>query len=135
MVAQVQYGSYMQGEIVHFTQMVCGSCGIPFAVPTNWYVQKKNEKAEFRCPNGCCRVFIGKSEVEKLKEEIEKVKAASQLENQKLWEKHMSVLSEKNSLERKLIRVGKGVCPCCNRSFANLKNHMKQKHPEITKSK
>ena len=28
-------------------------------------------------------------------------------------------------------RVGKGVCPCCNRSFANLKRHMASQHPEF----
>lgn len=27
-------------------------------------------------------------------------------------------------------RVSKGVCPCCNRSFENLKNHMESQHPE-----
>lgn len=29
-------------------------------------------------------------------------------------------------------RVGKGVCPCCNRTFANLQRHMAGKHPTFT---
>jgi hypothetical protein len=27
-------------------------------------------------------------------------------------------------------RVAKGVCPCCNRTFQNLADHMKSKHPD-----
>ena len=28
-------------------------------------------------------------------------------------------------------RAAAGVCPCCNRQFQNLKNHMATKHPEF----
>jgi hypothetical protein len=27
-------------------------------------------------------------------------------------------------------RVGNGVCPCCSRSFTNLKRHIRSKHPD-----
>ncbi|WP_159103999.1 hypothetical protein [Rhodopseudomonas sp. B29] len=29
-------------------------------------------------------------------------------------------------------RVGHGVCPCCNRTFANLARHMAGEHPGYT---
>lgn len=32
--------------------------------------------------------------------------------------------------QRKLKRVDRGVCPCCNRSFQNLARHMATKHPK-----
>ena len=35
-----------------------------------------------------------------------------------------------NKIEKQLKRIHKGVCPCCNRSFTNLKRHMETKHPE-----
>lgn len=28
-------------------------------------------------------------------------------------------------------RIGRGVCPCCNRTFADLQRHMQTKHPEV----
>ena len=28
-------------------------------------------------------------------------------------------------------RASAGVCPCCNRSFQNLRRHMGNKHPEF----
>ena len=27
-------------------------------------------------------------------------------------------------------RVGKGICPCCRRNFANLRDHMEDEHPD-----
>lgn len=29
-------------------------------------------------------------------------------------------------------RIAAGVCPCCNRSFANLREHMAGQHPDFT---
>lgn len=37
----------------------------------------------------------------------------------------------KGALRKVKIRVGRGVCPCCNRSFENLRRHMESKHPEV----
>jgi len=31
-------------------------------------------------------------------------------------------------------RVANGVCPCCTRSFANLRRHMETTHPEYKAS-
>jgi hypothetical protein len=28
-------------------------------------------------------------------------------------------------------RASAGTCPCCSRTFANMAEHMKQKHPEL----
>jgi DNA repair exonuclease SbcCD ATPase subunit len=31
-------------------------------------------------------------------------------------------------------RASAGVCPCCNRTFSQLKRHMDQKHPDFTET-
>jgi S-adenosylhomocysteine hydrolase len=31
-------------------------------------------------------------------------------------------------------RVGYGVCPCCHRTFRQLQEHMKRKHPHLVKT-
>ena len=31
-------------------------------------------------------------------------------------------------------RVGHGVCPCCTKSFANLREHMRRQHPQFVAS-
>lgn len=30
-------------------------------------------------------------------------------------------------------RIGKGVCPCCNRTFVELARHIATKHPDYAK--
>lgn len=42
--------------------------------------------------------------------------------------------AEKGAKTRIKNRVGRGVCPCCNRSFENLGRHMQSKHPEFMES-
>lgn len=130
MLIEVKYGKHIQGEVVDFQMIECGGCGIPFFVPTRWLNQRIQNKGEFHCPNGCNRIFIGKTEAEKAKERIEQLKVESAKKEQELQDKWLDALGEKNKLERKLKRVHKGVCPCCNRTFINLQRHMKTKHPE-----
>lgn len=132
-LSTVKFGQTTPGEILQFSMIVCGGCGIPFYVPSYWYDKRANARGEFHCPNGCNRVFSGKTAEEKLKEQLEQVKAEAEKEQQKLQEFTLKVMAEKNDLQKQLKRVHKGVCPCCNRSFVNLQRHMKTKHPETLK--
>ena len=131
MLTEVQYGKHIQGEVIDFTMHECGGCGIPFFVPSRWLDNKKNNNGSFNCPNGCSRVFTGKTEAKKLKEELEKIKTDSTKREQQLQDRWLDALGEKNKLEKKLKRFHNGVCECCNRSFANLANHIKKQHPEL----
>ena len=38
----------------------------------------------------------------------------------------------KGQLTRAKRRISKGVCPCCNRTFQNLANHISEKHPDYS---
>lgn len=129
MLSEIQWGKKIQGEVIDFTMMECGGCGIPFYVPTRWYNSKVKNHGEFHCPNGCNRIFAVKTEAEKLKEKL----AEKEKREQELQDKWLDALGEKYKLEKQLKRVHKGVCPCCNRSFVNLQRHMKTKHPEVAK--
>jgi hypothetical protein len=131
MLTEVIYGKHIQGEVIDFTMLECGGCGIPFFVPTKWKNSKVNEHGAFSCPNGCSRVFIGKTEAEKLKDEMELLKKQSSQREEELQNKWLDTLGEKHKLEKQMKRVHKGVCPCCNRSFHNLQQHIQNEHPEI----
>ena len=45
-----------------------------------------------------------------------------------------SAAAYKGHLTRVKRRVGNGVCPCCNRTFKNLADHMTTKHPDYAGS-
>ena len=44
-----------------------------------------------------------------------------------------SALIDNLRKQRRIVnkRVSNGTCPCCNRQFQNMRDHMRMKHPEF----
>lgn len=110
---------------VELTEINCGECGGTYAINERYRQQKYQKGETWNCPY--CRTgwgYSGNSENAKLKRELEderkRKEAALCRENEQR--------AEKEKLERKLKRVGSGVCPDCNRTFQNLARHMCSKH-------
>jgi DNA repair exonuclease SbcCD ATPase subunit len=110
-----------------FEQLTCGGCGIHFYVPEHWLKKKRNEEAGFHCPNGCSRVFVGENEADKLKRQLQQ--AQQELANKSV--EKIQIERQLENLQKQLKRVQKGTCPCCKRSFSDLKRHMATKHPDV----
>lgn len=53
----------LAGELTSFSvsavMMVCGKCGIPFSVPTNYHNKLRETGETWYCPNGHARVYDG----------------------------------------------------------------------------
>lgn len=114
---------------IALTEMVCGQCGIKFAVPENWRAEKQETGNSWYCPNGHCRAY-SESDAAKycrlLQEEKDRhAKTLSRLNESAVAEQ--KITKELNRVKK---RVHAGVCPCCNRTFQQLARHMKNKHPE-----
>jgi len=135
MLVEINYGKHIQGEVIDFTMHECGGCGIPFFAPTKWLNKKMESNGSFNCPNGCNRVFVGKTEADKLKDELRAMSERAIKKEEELQNKWLDALGEKNKLEKQLKKVHNGTCPCCKRSFQNLERHMQSKHPELVKVK
>lgn len=99
-----------------------------------------NERAgdlSFYCPNGHTMVKAkGQTDLEKMRQERDRLKQnEAYLETRIREEKERREAAERSaqayraSATRVKNRAKNGVCPCCNRTFQNLKNHMKTKHP------
>jgi hypothetical protein len=118
------------GTLVTIT---CFKCGVMFGVDQEFHKDLVKTRQTFSCPNGHEQHFMGESEADKLRKELERERTRRQLaENTSLAESHARERAEKKAAkaEKKLKRVGNGVCPCCNRSFTDLRRHMATKHPE-----
>jgi hypothetical protein len=86
---------------------------------------------EFYCPNGHRQYYTAESDADKLRRELKRKEqeVADQVRAK------LQAQSELDAAQRKLKRVAKGICPCCNRSFTNLHKHMATKHHEVVKTK
>ena len=117
--------------------VTCCNCGISFGVPGIVLRERKRDHESFYCPNGHGQHFPGKSDLEKLKEEVAHsatlffvlVKCPLIAARLRSTASRSSISSLVRSRQYLMSR-SYGVCPCCNRTFANLAQHMATKHPE-----
>ena len=117
----------------------CAACCMPFAVPKRFITDRRNDHQTFFCPWGHRNVFTGASEAELLKAELEQerrriefLKREKEQVKNELHGAKIQLSKTKNQLARTKHRVGNGVCPCCNRTFVKLGQHMKTKHPDYS---
>ena len=113
----------------------CWSCGIQYAVPGHFDRTRRVDGAGFYCPNGHSAAYH-ETTVQKLEKQLarkQELLDAERRDNE--HQKQMRAqLNKRLSATKGIVtrirnRVGNGVCPCCNRSFVNLRRHMDTKHP------
>jgi len=98
----------------------CSACGCVIGMEESFYDHRLADHKTFYCPNGHSQYFLAKSDRDRLDEEVSRHRnTIARLNEEKV---------EREKLEKKLKRVGRGVCPECKRTFPNLAAHMKCKH-------
>jgi hypothetical protein len=116
----------------------CYACGVWFA--SSVISLRRQDGKSFYCPNGHSQHYTETAEA-RLRAELEGVKR-----DRDYYQKQYRTKSEeakwaradakrKGTVLRKTKeRIKNGVCPCCNRSFENLRRHMETKHPQFKAS-
>lgn len=120
-----------------FELIYCYSCRIAFAVAADVRARWREKGSTFYCPNGHDQHYC-ESDVQKLRKQLERT------ERERTWaqDNAKSERLAREATERRLIgqksaktrlrnRIKNGVCPCCTRSFINLREHIKTKHPDF----
>lgn len=109
----------------------CCSCGIMFAMPENFKNQRCSDKSLFYCPNGHGQHYTGETSEAKIK------RLENQLRIEKEYKEDYRMQRDRiqNELNRHQTRTKNGVCPCCKRSFQNLRRHIESKHPDYGKKR
>lgn len=114
-----------------FEVLRCRNCGMAFAMTTEFQRRRSNDHKEFYCPAGHSQYYTGLTEAQKLKDQLEREcqqrKAAEARASMAAHERDR--IAKAHSTMRQ--RVVNGVCPCCNRTFQNLLNHMRTEHAEF----
>lgn len=115
--------------------ITCGACGIAFAVAARWVRERREDHATFYCPNGHPRAFLGKTaeqkRIERLEEDARWYRERAENAAADRDQARRSLAATKGVLTRTKNRIARGVCPCCQRHFADLQRHMEGQHPEF----
>ena len=112
----------------------CVTCGVKFGIPAYLQANRREKGGNFYCPNGHPLVYT-KTEVMQLREQLEQEKRRTEFQRQQAQSFNRALVASEER-ERKLKkRIGNGLCPCCRRSFVNLKRHLTTKHPDYGKEK
>ena len=117
-------------KVVEIDWISCARCGLVFGVPGSWSTSKRENHRLFHCPDGHPLSYHGKTEEEKLIQENKRLAQKSRLLKHSLDSTERSRRAQKGHMTRIKNRIAKGVCPCCNRQFKNLLDHMETKHPD-----
>lgn len=126
-------------EVV-LTEINCGECGGTYALNERFRQQCQDKGKGWHCPY--CRVswgYYGETEAQRLRKELERKKKELEWKQQEINQAQSEKLksddrarSIKALSDRLSTRIKNGVCPCCNRSFENLRRHMETQHPDFT---
>lgn len=124
-------------ETVELTAVNCGVCGATYAINERYRLKKKENGGGWHCPY--CQTswgYFGKTDFQLEREKRELLE--QQLHRERA--SHDQTRADRDAAKRREAaqkaaktriknRVGKGVCPFCNRTFQNLQRHMQSQHP------
>lgn len=119
----------------------CAHCNIDFGIGDDFMRRRREDHQGFYCPNGHSNVYNGPSaqerEQKRLEQELEAARSLAHRESNRRQQaeanarlRDYQARAAKGQLTKTKKRVAAGVCPCCNRTFQNLANHMAGQHPE-----
>lgn len=118
----------------------CIQCKERFALSDESEATLRRSSQSFCCPWGHSQHFKkGPSDTELLRKERDTLKQQmarkdDEIRAERAWREaaQNQARAYKGVATRVKNRVAAGVCPCCNRTFANLARHMAGQHPNFS---
>ena len=140
----IAFDTTVQNVTISLHVQDCPTCGVIYAISGELNRRRKEDGRSWYCPNGHT-IHYTESEADRARkraaeEELKRRRLEEQLANTELELRftNLDLEGEKRSkaaikgqLTKVKKRVGKGVCPCCNRTFQNLMKHMAGQHPDF----
>jgi len=124
----IQYGGTLVVE-------VCW-CGMRHAVPSelqDFQQRQHNEGREVTaiyCPLGHTHVPAGEGKAARLQRQLEQQRQRANAERDLRIDTEHRLRAQKGATTKARKRHAAGVCPCCKRSFENVRRHMASQHPD-----
>jgi hypothetical protein len=118
------------------TSTECCSCGVHFAIPKGMLKAKQSDGSSFYCPNGHILSWR-KTDADRLREELATAKTdllrareARAAEREYREQAERQAAAYKGVATKAKKRAAAALCPCCNRSFVQMRRHLTAKHPD-----
>jgi hypothetical protein len=110
----------------------CITCGVTYAVPKTMWDKQRQSGGYHHCSNGHSQGWDKtESEDARIRRERDQLKQ----QNARLEEEASFALVRAEKAEKATKRLKKrasaGTCPCCQRTFSNMAEHMKHQHPQF----
>lgn len=121
-------GQFVENEWLE--SVTCGKCGVMWAMPMRFIEARRKDGQTFYCPNGDRRVYRETTE-DRLKKDLERERQVREAAEARACRAEQNLSQVARAHRKMRDRVMNGVCPCCNRSFGNLREHMKTEHPDF----
>lgn len=139
----VSEGQKFSGD-ANLTVVDCPSCHVTYAIPTSFdrSARKYNSATAsnywtIHCPFGHEWHYTGRDETQIAKRDAERARNAAARARAERDQAQADARAQKaaktrfkNDRDRERRRTAAGVCPCCNRTFKQLRRHMASQHPE-----
>lgn len=125
----------MIGVTLQLSHFECASCGVVFGLSQNLERNLRETHRNFFCPNGHTLSFRSKTEADLERDRRITAEKKLQEANADVAIARAEKAKAEAALNRTKKRVSAGVCPCCNRTFSQLRRHMAAKHPDFQAKK
>ncbi len=113
-----------------FVTVECGKCGCRFGLPEKFQKDKLESKDTFYCPNGHPRAYC-ESTADKLRRERDRLTQQLAERDDRIAAEQARADKAERATKRLQKRTAAGTCPCCQRTFSNMTEHMKHQHPQF----
>lgn len=123
-------GQVLQFVVEFNLACYCCVCDVPVFMSSANERERRRTHASFYCVNGHSQSWQGKSDEEKLREELARKDRLLAAESQRAATNYAAREKAERALKKAQKRVAGGVCVECNRSFPKLARHMATKHPD-----
>lgn len=114
--------------------MQCGTCGVWHTFPNTIWDHCYREGGHWTCPNGHSRGWAQGAEKEEkavLRRERDRLAQDAARLHDEIAEQNRKIAEIQKKYQQVRQRAVSGVCPCCNRTFANVQRHMASKHKNV----
>lgn len=111
--------------------LACATCRMDFGILPEFMRDRRRDHRNFYCPQGHVNHYPGESDTEQFRRQRDSARARATHLSDQLESEKRSKAAIKGHLTRIKRRIANGVCPCCQRNFKNVRDHMASQHPDF----